>query len=86
MAPWRLHQLGSGFSVNHTEGIVGVDQGVMSNTVAVANNVSNTARMVFDNTSIGRSGGAALVALTAFVTIHTYRNIDGHVHTAEIHR
>ena len=30
--------------------------------------------------------GATLVALTAFVTIHTYRNIDGHAHTAEIHR
>lgn len=30
--------------------------------------------------------GAALVALTSFVTIHTYRNIDGHAHTTEIHR
>lgn len=30
--------------------------------------------------------GVALVALTSFVTIHTYRNIDGHAHTAEIHR
>ena len=30
--------------------------------------------------------GAALVALTAFVTIHTYGNINGHSLVADIHQ
>lgn len=60
-----LHQLGSGFKINHTEGIVDVAQGVMSNTVAVANTVNNTARMVFDNTSIGMSGGNLVISMVS---------------------
>lgn len=73
-----LHQLGSGFKINRTEGIVDVAQGVMSNTVAVANNVSNTARMVFDNTSIGMSGGNLVISMVsgsanfAILTEHEY--------------
>ena len=30
--------------------------------------------------------GASLVALTAFVTIHTYRNINGNCPVADIHQ
>ena len=60
-----LHQLGSGFKINHTDGIVDVSQGVMSNTVAVANNVVNTSRMVFDGTRLGISGGNLVISMVS---------------------